>query len=313
MTVVLLLLVGMWAVFRALIGRARLPESAMSLLFICYAAFYLRFDQVSMFARYAALITVFLLVVLIINGLRRPGNGKPFGYVALFGAGLIVYFGFVSNHVQGWKATLANIDTPLWNGTFYVVQGGNNLLVNGHRLSSRATAQRHALDIVKLSQAGASASRLFPGDDLSRFVVYTEPVYAPCNGTVLLMEDGFEDLPAGESDAANPAGNYIAIGCEEGFTVVLAHLRRGISGSLGERVRAGGFVGRVGNSGNTTEPHLHIHAVAGLVKDEREALFTGDGIPFTVNNTVLFKNTVLWVNECPPVPGIDLLMPLTPA
>lgn len=306
MAVLLLLLVCAWAVFRALTKKSRLPELALNLIVICFAAVYLRFDREIFLSRYVVLIVVVLLAALIIVRLRRPGEGKPWGYAALFGVGLLAYLGIVSNYVPEWRSTIPNIDTPLWNGAFYVVQGGDNLLVNGHRLSSQATAQRYALDIVKLSLGGRSASRLFPGEDLSQYAVYTEPVYAPCDGTVLLAENGFEDLPAGTSDPEHPAGNYVAIGCDEGFTVVLAHLQRGNFGSVGERVRAGGRIGRVGNSGNTTEPHLHIHAVAGLVKDERQALFTGDGIPFTINDTVLFKNAILLVNECPPVPGIEV-------
>jgi hypothetical protein len=162
------------------------------------------------------------------------------------------------------------------------------------------------LDIVKLSENGRSIAGFFPGEDLSQYAIYNESVYAPCSGTVLLRVNGFEDLPAGVSDPENPAGNYVAIGCDSGFTIVLAHLQRAISPGLGDRVESGHYIGKVGNTGNTTEPHLHIHVVAGLVKDERQALFTGDGIPFTVDHRVLFKNMAMYISECPPVPGIDV-------
>ena len=306
MGAILLMLICAWAIFRALTKSAGIAELAWFLLIICLGAFYQRFDQVIFYSRYVVLIMVVLLAILIINRLRLLGEGKPWAYAALVISGVLAYLGIVSNYMPGWRSTIANIDTPLWNGTFYVVQGGNNLLVNGHRISSRATAQRHALDLVKLSPVGSSATQLFPGDDLSNYVVYNEAVHAPCNGTVLLRDDRSADLPAGVSDQENPAGNYLAIGCDEGFTVVLAHLRREIHPSRGDRVVRGQYLGKVGNTGNTTEPHLHIHAVAGLVKDESEALFTGDGIPFTVNHTVLFKNTLLHIKDCPPVPGIDL-------
>lgn len=305
MAVLLLMLVCAWTLFRALKKRAPLPELAWYLLVISFAVIYLRFDREMFLTRYLALMALVLLAVLIVTRLRRPGEGKPWAYGALLAAGLLAYTGVVSNYVQGWRGPVANIDTPLWNGMFYVVQGGDSRLVNHHRLSSPATAQRYALDLVKLSPGGASASSLSPGADLSHYAVYTEAVYAPCDGTVLLDQNTFEDLPAGMSDPANPAGNYVAIGCDEGFTVVLAHLQRGIFGKVGGRVRAGGYLGRVGNTGNTTEPHLHIHVVAGLVKDERQALFTGDGIPFTINHTVLFRNAILRVKGCPPVPGVD--------
>lgn len=307
MGAILVLLVCAWAIFRVMTKGAGMLELAWLLLVICFGAFFQRFDQVFFLSRYAVLVTIVLLAIVIINRLRRPGEGKTWGYAALAGSAVLAYFGLVSNYMPGWTTKVANIDTPLWNGTFYVVQGGSNLLVNGHRVSSRATAQRHALDFVKLSQFGGSAAKMFPGDDLSQYVIYREAVNAPCDGTVLLRDDRFEDLPAGVSDQENPAGNYLAIGCDEGFTVVLAHLQREIFPRLGDRVISGQYLGWVGNSGNTTEPHLHIHAVAGLVKDETEALFTGEGIPFTVNGNVLFKNALLKINGCPPVPGIDIL------
>lgn len=306
MAVILLLFVCAWALFRALTKRAPLPELALHLIVICLSVFFLRYDHLWVPLGLAALITAMLLAALIIMALRKPGKGKPFGYAALFGMGLIIYFGIVSNYVMGWRTAVPNIATPLFDGLFYVVQGGNNLLVNGHRISSRATAQRYALDIVKLWPEGRSIAGLFPGDDLSQYAIYNESVYAPCSGTVLLRTNSFGDLPAGVSDPENPAGNYVAIGCDSGFTIVLAHLQPAIFPELGDRVESGHYIGKVGNTGNTTEPHLHIHAVAGLVKDERQALFTGDGIPFTVNRQVPFKNMSMYIDECPPVPGIEI-------
>jgi hypothetical protein len=279
---------------------------AVSVFVLTFCAFYYTFDQVTVYLGLFVLLVLVILIAIMIRSLLRGDAGKIFGYASLAGTGLLFYLATASNYVPGlWNGPLVNLDTPLWDGSFYVVQGGNNLLVNGHRMSSRATAQRYALDIVKLSPSQSSTDNLLPGGDLSQYVIYGESVYAPCGGSVLLVEDGFDDLPAGTTDPANPAGNYIAIGCDKGITVVLAHLQREIYPGLGDRVEAGQYLGKVGNTGNTTEPHLHIHAVAGLVRNESEALFTGKGVPFTMNHAVLFKNMMLVVKECPPVPGID--------
>jgi hypothetical protein len=306
MASVLLVIISVWCLLQSLRGRATLPELAWSVIVISFCLVFFRFDQVSVYLGAFVLLALVIQIVMMIRSLLRGEAGKIFGYAALAGTGLLVYFGPVSSYVQGWEEPVLNLDTPLWNGTFYVVQGGNNLLVNGHRMSSAATAQSYAIDIVKLSLAGTSTKTPLPGDDLSRYVIYGEQVFAPCAGTVLLLEKRFDDLPAGTSDPENPAGNYLAIGCDQDITVVLAHLQREIRPGLGERVKAGQYLGKVGNSGNTSEPHLHIHAVAGLVRDKREALFTGTGIPFTINDTVLFRNSTLIVIGCPPVPGMDL-------
>lgn len=56
------------------------------------------------------------------------------------------------------------------------------------------------------------------------------------------------------------AGNVVVIELESGHFVVLAHLRQGtLRVGVGERVRKGDPLALVGNSGNTTMPHLHLH------------------------------------------------------
>jgi hypothetical protein len=69
------------------------------------------------------------------------------------------------------------------------------------------------------------------------------------------------------------AGNHLVIQTPEGF-LWLSHLQRGsLRHRCGDTVRRGDFVGRCGNSGNSSDPHLHIH----MQDDPR--LNTGRGIP----------------------------------
>ena len=61
-------------------------------------------------------------------------------------------------------------------------------------------------------------------------------------------------------ERVRPFGNYVAIAANRG-TVFMCHLARGsVLVREGQAVRAGDEVGRCGNSGRTTVPHLHIHA-----------------------------------------------------
>jgi murein DD-endopeptidase MepM/ murein hydrolase activator NlpD len=91
-------------------------------------------------------------------------------------------------------------------------------------------------------------------------------ILAPVDGVVSYVEDGRPDKPARrwiQKDLANPAGNYVSLQVEgrENAFVILAHLKEGsITVRAGETVRAGDTIGRCGNSGNTSVPHLHIHA-----------------------------------------------------
>ncbi|HZY99917.1 MAG TPA: peptidoglycan DD-metalloendopeptidase family protein, partial [Candidatus Baltobacteraceae bacterium] len=87
-------------------------------------------------------------------------------------------------------------------------------------------------------------------------------ILAPCDGTVAWTEDRHDDAPPGERrrDRRNPAGNYVSIETKRGF-VLLGHLKRGsIAVRVADTVRAGMPIARCGNSGNTSQSHLHLHA-----------------------------------------------------
>ncbi len=63
----------------------------------------------------------------------------------------------------------------------------------------------------------------------------------------------------GRLDIRPNAGNYVMIQAKEGYIVFLAHLRNhSICLSEGDTVRQGDIIGQVGNSGNSSMPHLHM-------------------------------------------------------
>jgi murein DD-endopeptidase MepM/ murein hydrolase activator NlpD len=73
--------------------------------------------------------------------------------------------------------------------------------------------------------------------------------------------------------------------------VILAHLKEGsLQVEVGDEVRPGMELGQIGNSGNTSEPHLHIHAVRGEVLDLDELLFHGEGVPIVFEGRFLRRN-----------------------
>ena len=156
-------------------------------------------------------------------------------------------------------------------------------MVNLHVVS---TSQRYALDLLKLNAIGVRARGLYPSDP-KRYAIFGADVVSPCDGVVAAAEDGFMDLSPPERDLEHRAGNYIAIE-SGGATVYLAHLMRGsVAVKSGERISKGQILGRVGNSGNTTEPHLHIHAEEGSFPGH----FSGKrGIPMRFNRRFLVRN-----------------------
>ncbi|MEQ9798363.1 M23 family metallopeptidase [Parvibaculum sp.] len=168
---------------------------------------------------------------------------------------------------------------PLEGGRFAVVQGGAHMLLNRHY---GHPAQRYAADIVAVGPAGFRARGLLP-DDPSRYAIFGLRVVSPCAGDVVEAADGLPDLRPPRMDPENPAGNHVVVRCEgKGIRVLLAHLQRGsLAVAEGARVEAGDLLGLAGNSGNTSEPHLHIHAVDAA---------TGLGVPMAFDGRVPLRN-----------------------
>lgn len=180
------------------------------------------------------------------------------------------------------------LDWPLRGGTFKVMHGGNSALINNH---AGIEAQKYALDILAMNHLGFRATGLAPAE-LGGYVIYDTPVHAPCAGEVVAARDGMSDRTR-VTDPSQLAGNFAAIYCQ-GATVLLAHFRQGsLAVNVGDTVAEGQLIGRVGNSGNSTEPHLHIHASRGRVADPIAMVTTAVGVPMTFAGRFLVRNDVV--------------------
>jgi murein DD-endopeptidase MepM/ murein hydrolase activator NlpD len=117
--------------------------------------------------------------------------------------------------------------------------------------------QRFAYDIV-VARDGATHSG--DGKHNTDYFAYGQAIVAPGDGVVATLEDGVPENVPGEMNPAHAAGNYVIVDHGDGEFPLLAHM---IPGSfrvkVGDRVRAGQEIGRCGNSGNSSEPHLHYH------------------------------------------------------
>lgn len=160
---------------------------------------------------------------------------------------------------------------PLRGGAFVVAQGGDRRLLNYHNPHPE---QRYAQDITAVGPAGFRAAGLLPAD-LTRYAIFGAEVISPCAGTVAEARDGLPDQTPPKADPDNASGNHVVLDCE-GLRVTLAHLRQGsVAVATGDRVARGAALGRVGNSGNTTEPHLHVHAVDAGTRAPVEIAYEG--------------------------------------
>lgn len=151
----------------------------------------------------------------------------------------------------------ALISSPFAEGVWYVAQGGASPLVNHH---FAVPSQRYSLDLVRLDSTGRHLAGI--AADLDSYPAWGSSVVAPASARVVSVVDGLADQQPGVRDSANPAGNHIVLEMPGGLRLLLCHLRCGsITVEEGQRVEKGYVLGEVGNSGNTSEPHLHIQAV----------------------------------------------------
>jgi hypothetical protein len=147
--------------------------------------------------------------------------------------------------------------------------------------------QRHALDLVSWRDGGSFGATL--GTKNEDHAIWNARVHAPVDGTVVFLENAAADHahPHVEwADDAHPFGNVVVIrvaAAPDRF-VVLGHMRKGsIVVAVGSVVAAGDVIGRVGNSGNSSEPHLHVHVQDGPV------LKAGASVPFLVDGARILR------------------------
>jgi hypothetical protein len=172
------------------------------------------------------------------------------------------------------------LSAPLRGGTFYVMGGGGNWSVNHHAF---IPYQRYAMDIVQVGALGFRAAGMSPVT-LEEYRIFGAEILAPCEGEVLTTENGLPNQKPLDPDTSHLAGNHVVLLCR-GYSLVLGHMQPGsVTVRVGETVKVGQLLGRVGNSGSTMEPHLHVHAVEGRQVDGR-----GIAAPVLVDGAFLIK------------------------
>jgi hypothetical protein len=122
-----------------------------------------------------------------------------------------------------------------------------------------ASDQRHAYDFAVWRDGGT-----FRGDgrENADYWAWGRPVLAPADAIVVTARDGVPDNPRPglDTNVREAAGNHVSLDLGGGEYALLGHFRNGsVMVRPGQRVRAGQPLGRCGNSGNSSEPHLHLH------------------------------------------------------
>jgi Peptidase family M23 len=156
---------------------------------------------------------------------------------------------------------------------------------------------RYAIDFIGVDHRHRTADRrdwrtLLSTEPVERFVAFGRPILAPADGVVVAVHDGEADHEGRRSQLtlvpyalgqparlrrgpAALAGNHVVLALRNtGAFVVLAHLRAGsMRVDVGQEVSSGQHVADCGNSGNSTQPHIHVQ-----VMDSADAA-TAHGLP----------------------------------
>lgn len=178
---------------------------------------------------------------------------------------------------------------PPLKDSFIVLNGGNSPFTNAH---FRVRPQAFALDIVGINAVGNRAALFGSSRNLQSYVIYGSPVIGPCDGRISAVVNDRPDLIPPSRDTEHPAGNHVLIECE-GVEILLAHMQQGsVAVAINDTVTTGTLLGKVGNSGNTTEPHLHIHAEH---LGEPGVILDGRSVPITIDGRFLVRNSIFRV------------------
>ncbi len=250
-----------------------------------------RWDVSSLYLQ--ALIPVLFVAAGIVGYRRIRAPETPPGFLQAaiawtISLGLIVLMsGFLWFSLHGYRTPDGAVDlaSPL-KGTHVVMNGGVSPFTNGH---FRMRPQDYALDILGVNAFGARASLFGSSRDLESYVIYGESIFSPCDGKITVIADSLPDHIPPARDTENLAGNHVLIECGD-FEVLIAHLRQhSVRVTVGDVVAVGDPLGEVGNSGNTSEPHLHIHAERG---GEPGVILDGVAVPITVDGRFLVRNSI---------------------
>ena len=160
-----------------------------------------------------------------------------------------------------------------FDGSWFVFWGGRDLIDNAHAGSAD---QRYAYDFIVLEHGKNFAHRGRANRD---YFCYGQPIVAPGAGIVARAVSDVRENTPGTMNARVPLGNHVIIDHQNGEFSYLAHLMPdSVTVAPGDVIEAGVLIGKCGNSGNSSEPHLHFHL-------QTTSLFArGDGLPARFTN-----------------------------
>jgi len=142
-----------------------------------------------------------------------------------------------------------------FKGEWTVFWGGDTKELNYHVENE---AQKGAFDIIITDENGKSHNN--NGERNEDYFAFEKELIAPCEAEVVLVVDGIKDNKPGEFNPIYIPGNTVILKTNNGEYLFFAHFKQNsIIVKQGQKVKKGELLGLCGNSGNSSEPHLHFH------------------------------------------------------
>jgi hypothetical protein len=230
--------------------------------------------------------------------LRTISEDRPVAVAAAVFSGIGIWLLVDILAARRHPGDALELRSPLRVGRFLITDGGDgarSFLVNyhygfgRHRSSGANASMRYAMDIVEIGFFGGESHGFLPRSN-DAYRIWNRPLLAPCDGRVVHVVNDVLDNAAFGSHRPYGVGNHVVIRKDDDVYVVLGHMRQGsVTVGAGDMVRAGSPIGRVGNSGWTERPHLHMQAMRSAEGD----WWHGEPLPIRFGGRFLVRNQVL--------------------
>jgi murein DD-endopeptidase MepM/ murein hydrolase activator NlpD len=152
------------------------------------------------------------------------------------------------------KRNMTAMNLP-FRGEWTIFWGGDTKELNYHVVSG---FQKNAFDIVINNPSGKSFKTT--GKTNEDYYAFGQPLLAPCDAEVVLAVDGIKDNIPGAVNPMYVVGNSLLLKTKNNEYILFAHFKQNsVKVKQGDVVKRGQLLGLCGNSGNSSEPHLHFH------------------------------------------------------
>jgi len=172
-----------------------------------------------------------------------------------------------------------------FNGKWTICNGGLNKKLSH---SWGIVTQRYAYDFLIINNEGRSFDK--NEKNVENYFCYSKDIITPADGIVIKISNKNNDSRVNGKkaycDVWDIRGNFIVIKHNDTEYSAIAHIMKdSFTVKIGDQVKQGEIIGKCGNSGNTSEPHIHFQLQNG------KSFFFSAGLPIMFSN-IITENSI---------------------